>query len=77
MVNLKDFIDCLDMCLDINITFQGVDYYIGYPDCHLVLIETPDGKKVEFDNDDELLNYKIKGRSLKDSFNLVTAFSAA
>ncbi|MDR1606766.1 MAG: hypothetical protein LBS41_06640 [Streptococcaceae bacterium] len=77
MVTLKDFIECLDMCLDINIVFENVAYYIGYPDGRLVMIETPDGKEVEFDNSDELLNYKINGNTLRNSFHLVTEFSAA
>lgn len=64
--SLQELIDAIEIGLDIECYIYGQRYYIGWGDKGRVIAECPDGEGVFFTSLDEMLNFKIKNRKLKN-----------
>lgn len=73
MYDIKELEEWIYLGMDINLEFLDKMYYIGAPAGTLMIADVPTGdNEIQFKNINELLDYKIMGKTLRGSFNLVT-----
>ncbi|WIF95031.1 hypothetical protein [Caminicella sporogenes] len=64
--SLQELKDSIEMGLDIECYIYGQRYYIGWGDNGRVIAKCPDGDGVYFNSLDEMLNFKIQDKKMKD-----------
>ncbi|WMJ79546.1 hypothetical protein RBU49_11660 [Clostridium sp. MB40-C1] len=64
--SLQELKNSIEIGLDIECTIYGTDYYIGWANGKCVIALCPDGDIVYFNTLDEILDYKIQNKMLKN-----------
>lgn len=73
--SLSELIDAIKIGLDIEIDLFGVRYYIGSPQGELLISWNNGEDEVLFKDVDQLLNYKIKGKPIKDVWREIEIYA--
>ncbi len=73
---LKEFIDAIDMGLDIEFFLRGNRYNISWRNYKPFICICPDGEAIFFEDSENLLNgYEVDGKSLKELWDEIEIYS--
>ncbi|WP_438349925.1 hypothetical protein ACP8HI_04445 [Paenibacillus sp. FA6] len=64
--NLEEFKESIEMRLDIECFIYGSRYYIGWSEGKRVIALCPDGDGEFFDSLEDMLEFQIEGKPIKD-----------
>ncbi|MEC0089341.1 hypothetical protein [Paenibacillus macquariensis] len=73
--NLKELKDSIEIGLDIECFIFGERYYIGWSNHKRVIALCPDGDGDFFDTLEEMLDFQIEGKALKDIWQDIEIYS--